>query len=215
MKAHHDNAKILGDEESEKRLFDIYLANNEIFDEKSDGIFVTVNKELFPDTVDSVARVSLTLLLPYRDLNHFKAIELLIVNFIKYYYCFKFLKESCGELLKLFLKPYGSENWQDYLKGVLPVARHAINTDADTRMKYLNFDSSPDKEKSRVFLNYLSLVDESEYSIKIDFLHARAMPLFKVGEDNYLILDAVLAVKRIDNSLFFELLRDLQRKTKH
>lgn len=207
LQAHHDNAKTLGDEESEKRLFDIYLANNEIFGEKSDGIFATVNKDLFPDTVDFMARVSLTLLLPYHDLNHFRAIELLVVNFIKSYYCFTFLEESHGELLKLFLKPYGSENWQDYLKGVLPIASHAINTDADTGMNYLNLDNSPDKEKSRVFLNYLSLVDESEYSIKTDFLHARARPLFKVGEDNYLILDAVLAVNRIYNSLFFELLR--------
>lgn len=207
LQVNHENEKTLGDEDTEKMLFDIYLANNEILSENSDGIIATVNKEHFPDTIDYIARVTLTLLLPYHDLNHFKAIDLLIVNFIKSYYCFKFLEQSHSELLKIFLEPYGCENWQEYLKSILPIAKHAINIEDSYGMNYLNLENSINKEKSRIFLNNLSLGNEYQYSINTDFVHARARPLFKVGEDNYLILDAVLVVNRIYNSLFFELLR--------
>lgn len=204
----------LTDTASEKQLFDIILATNETFGEKSDHIFATVSKELYPETLDRLSRVYMTLVISYHDLNHFEAISLLVVNFIKSYYCFRFLERDHPELLALFLKPYGINNWKDYLKGILPIASHATQTGDDSGLNYLNLENSPEKEKSKVFLDYLSLVDEIEYSVNTDFLHARSKPLFKVGEDNYLILDAVLAVNRIYNSMFFELLRLAEKNKK-
>lgn len=207
LQLHQNPEHVLNNTASEKQLFDIILATNETFGEKSDHIFATVSKDIYPEAVDRLSRVYMTLVISYHDLNHFEAITLLVANFIKSYYCFRFLERGHPELLALFLKPYGIDNWKDYLKGILPIASHATQTGDDSGLNYLNLENSPDKEKSKVFLDYLSLADETAYSVNTDFLHARAKPLFKVGEDNYLILDAVLAVNRIYNSMFFELLR--------
>lgn len=210
----HQPEHMMDNSGSEKQLLDIYLAINEIFGEKTDQIFGTVSENDVEDIVDRFARITLTLLISYHDLNHFKAVELLIVNFIKSYYCFRFLEESHTELLMLFLKQYGVDNWRDYLKGILPIANHAIAAGDDSGLNYLNLDGHKDKEQARKFLDFLALVDDTNYKSATDFLHARSKPLFKVGEDNYLILDSVLAVNRIYNSMFFELLRLAEKNTK-
>ncbi|WP_118194290.1 hypothetical protein [Albibacterium indicum] len=207
LKSNNQGDKTLDNFHSEKELFDIYLAINEIYGEKSDGIFATVSRDESPDIVDYLGRVTLTLLISYHDLNHFEAVELLVVNFIKSYYCLTFLVESHPDLLALFLQQYGVDTWRDYLKGILPITSHAIATGNHSGLNYLNLNGSEDKEKSRKFLDYLSLVDEYTYRTTTDFLHARSRPLFRVEEDNYLILDKVLAVNRVHNSMFFELLR--------
>jgi hypothetical protein len=213
LKSKNNSDSELDNIQSERELLNIYLTINETFGKQSDEIFKTINKKLYPDIVDYLSRATLTLIFPYHDLNHFKAVELLVVNFIKSYYCFQFLELSHKELLALFLKPYSCENWQDYLKAILPIGNHAINENSSSGLNYLNLANSPNKEKSKIFLDHLSLVDEKEYSLNIDFLHARANPLFKSDEENYLILDSVLAVNRIYNSMFFELLRIAEKNT--
>ncbi|PAW95080.1 hypothetical protein CKK33_16895 [Mucilaginibacter sp. MD40] len=201
----------LDDLASEKELFDIYLAANGLFGAKNDGIFASVPADQFPDVVDKLARVYLTNLLPYHDLNHFNASELLIAGTIKAYYLFSFLEHGHGELLRLFLNSYGVENWRDYLKGILPVAIHATTEGDGSGLNYLDIKDSDNRERSKAFLDHLALVDDIDYKAKTDFLNARSMPLFRTGEDTYLILDPVLAVNRIYNSAFFELLRLAER----
>ncbi|HCN83668.1 MAG TPA: hypothetical protein DIT07_08610 [Sphingobacteriaceae bacterium] len=205
---------LVSNDESERRLFDIYIAINEEFGLKSDDIFKKIPEEKYPNIVDRFARSTLTLLFPYHDINHFTAIELLVVNFIKAYYCFKFLEKSHPELLKLFLLPYKSESWQDYLKAILPVVDHAITKGNDSGLNYLSIEHSPEPEKSKIFLDFLSLVDQTEYIIKTDFLHARAHPLFKTADGSYLIMDAILIVNRVYNSIFFEILRLAEKNKK-
>jgi len=213
LKSEHQPEHVLDNSSSENQLLDIYLAINEIYGEKSDGIFATVSEEEFANIVDRFARVTLTLLIPYHDLNHFKAVELLVVNFIKSYYCLNFLAESHQDLLALFVQQYGVDTWRSYLKGILPIANHAIAVGDNSGLNYLNLDGHEDKARARKFLDFLALVDDTNYRSTTDFLHARSKPLFKVGEDNYLILDSVLAVNRIYNSMFFELLRLAERNT--
>ncbi|MGZ3754339.1 MAG: hypothetical protein ACXVAY_00230 [Mucilaginibacter sp.] len=206
-----DPEKRLDNVDSEKELFDIYLAANGLFGAKTDGIFNSVPEAEFPEVVDRLARLSLTNLLPYHDLNHFKPLELLVAGVIKAYYLFSFLEPEHGMLLGLFLRPYGIDNWRDYLKGILPIAIHATDKGDGSGLNYMNIEKTENKEQSRFFLNHLSLVDEADYQVRTDFLNARARPLFKTDDNNYLILDAVLLVNRIYNSIFFELLRLAER----
>ncbi|QEM07876.1 hypothetical protein DIU31_031855 [Mucilaginibacter rubeus] len=214
LSTQNDPEKHLDNNESEKELFDIYLAVNGLFGSKTDGIFDSVPANEYPEVVDRLARVTLTNLLPYHDLNHFKPLELLVAGTIKAYYLFSFLEPEHGELLALFLKPYGIDNWRDYLKGILPIAAHATSEGDGSGLNYMNIEHSENKDQSKAFLDHLALVDETEYQVKTDFLNARAKPLFRTGEDNYLILDSVLLVNRIYNSIFFELLRLAERNKK-
>ncbi|MDF2431538.1 MAG: hypothetical protein JWP44_1169 [Mucilaginibacter sp.] len=192
---------------SERELLDIYMAMNGELGEKTSGIFDSVSEANHPDTIDRLARVSLTNLIPYHDINHFKATELLIAGTIKTYYLFSFLETEHIELVNLFLKAYHVESWRDYLKGMLPMAIHGINEGDGSGLNYLSLKESENKEQSRKLLDHLALVDDTLYKIKTDFLNARSNPLFRIDEDTYLVLDAVLAVNRIYNSVFFELLR--------
>lgn len=198
---------------SERLLFDIYLAINEEFGNKTDKIFDSVDKTRYPDIVDLLSRVCLTNLFPYHDLNHLKAIELLISQSVKSFYCFKFLETYHSELLSLFLRPYGIHSWKEYLKVILSIASSTFLKSDDSGLNYIDLTDSPDKQKSKIFFDHLALVDEAEYKVKTDFLHARAQPLFKVGDYRYLILDEILVVNRIYNSMFFELLRIAEKNT--
>lgn len=197
----------LTNSETELSVIKLYLSINEAAADRTDKITQLVTAADYPYIVDRFARIMIALLFPYHDINHFKAIELLIVNFIKCYYCLQFLEGNYPDLLALFLAPYGVADWKGYLKGILPIAHLAAMPNDDSGLNYLSIRESRDKEKSRIFLDHLALVTEEEYKAKSDFVHARSHPLYKVDEDSYLIIDSVLAVNRLYNSMFFELLR--------
>jgi len=197
--------KLLNDTNSERELFDIYLAVNGEFGNKTENIFKSVSDLEFPDLIDKLARVQLTNLLPYHDLNHFKATELFVSATIKAYYLFKFLEKEHQGLIDLFIKAYGVASWKDYLKGIIPIYKPEQGDGSG--LNYINIKESENPEQSRKFLDHLSLIDEKSYTIKTDFLNARSNPLFKIDGNNYLILDDVLLVNRIYNSVFYELLR--------
>jgi hypothetical protein len=202
----------LSNTDSEKELFDIYLAINDIFGAKTNGIFASVPEQDHPDVIDRIARVYLTNLIPYHDLHHFKATELFVSGTLKAYYLFLFLETNHQDLINLFAAAYGVDNWKDYLKGIMPL--FPSNDGDGSGLHYFSLKDSADKEKSRVFLNHLALADEYTYAVKTDFLNARSNPLFKIDEETYLIMDTVLVVNRIYNSVFFELLRLAEKNKK-
>ncbi len=209
-----DPEKQLDNDASERELFDLYLAINGEFGAKTNGIFESVSEVEYPNVVDKLARVHLTNLLPYHDLNHFKATELLVAATIKAYYLFRFLEQEHQELIDLFVKAYSVDNWKDYLKGIIPI--YKPHQGDGSGLNYLQIAEAKNPERARAFLDHISLVDEKNYAVKTDFLHARSNPLFKTDEDTYLILDDVLLVNRIFNSIFFELLRLAEKnKNKH
>lgn len=193
--------------ELEGNILKLYLAINEEAADRTDEIFAQIPAKDFPNIIDRFARISVTLIYPYHDLNHFEPIEMFFVNFIKSIYCLKWLEAANLELLKKFLEPYGVDDWKDYLKAVLPIAHLAAVPNNDTGLNYLEIANSENKEKAKVILDNLSLKQEVEYIQKNDFLLSRANPLYRVGEESYLILDSLLTVNRIYNSMFFELLR--------
>lgn len=196
-----ESSKLEGD------ILKLYLAINEDAADRSDKIFAQIPAKDFPNIVDRFARIGVTLLYPYHDLNHFEPIELFFSNFIKSIYCLKWLEASYPELLQKFLAPYGVKDWKEYLRGVLPIAHLAAVPNNDTGLNYLDITDSEDKEKAKKILDHLSLNQDTEYMQKNDFLWSRANPLYRVGEVSYLILDSLLTVNRIYNSMFFELLR--------
>ncbi len=202
----YETADISGGE-AEVLVLKTYLAINDLAATRTDEIMKLVKEADYPNVMDRFSRVIITLLYPYHDLNHFQPIELLIANFIKSYHCLQFLEGNHPDLLSEFLAPYGISDWKGYLKGILPVAHFAALPGDDSGLNYLDISKSQDREKSKLFLDHLTLIREEEYKLRTDFVHARSNPLFKIDEDNYLIIDSVLAVNRVYNSMFFELLR--------
>jgi len=196
----------INNSDAENIFFELYLSTNEESTERSDTILKQITHEDFPEITDRFARALLTILFPHHDLNHFDPGELFIAQFIKAFYCLEFLNTNYPALLAKFLQLYGVENLNDYLLGILPIAHDAVIPGNDSGLNYLSIELSKNKAKYKIFLDHLALITGDEYPLKADFLHARSHPLFKVEEDKYLILDSVLVVNRIYNSMFFELL---------
>ncbi|HQS53020.1 MAG TPA: hypothetical protein PLN99_14100, partial [Daejeonella sp.] len=176
--------------------------------EGSNKIADELNIKDYTYPIDYLARTTITTLITYNDLVHLSPVELLISHFIKAYYCFMFLEEGKhNDLVALFLKPYGVTSWQEYLKHLLPIMNAAVIQKDDSGLYYFNIENSADPAKTKILFEHLALNQEESYPIKPDFLHARASPLFKTEENRYLIMDPVLTVNRLYNSIFFELLR--------
>lgn len=197
--------------ETERRLFNAYLSVNEVYGEKSDGItkkFIKPAKE--PTALlEWLAKAVLTSLLPYNDLVNPVVVELWITQFVKACICFEYFEQDHPELLKLYFEKYGIDDWREYIKAIMPVIDHAVIRTKEG-LSYLSIEHSKDKEKAKLFLDSLSLTSELKYEVKTDFIHARSNPLFKIDEETYLVIDQVLIVNKMYNSIFFEMLQLLK-----
>lgn len=192
------------DLETEITLFEIYLCLNDEFNVKSDNIPLTVTEIIYPNVLDLMARRTIANFLPYFDLNHLKLSEVVIANIVKARFFFLFMKEKHPTLFFLLLSPYGYHEWQDYMKSLLSVV-DPLFRDANTSGIYiLDTKESPDRQKNNLFLSQLSLKSDVLYQKKTDFVNARSQPLFKLSDDEFLILDSVLIANKIFNSLIFE-----------
>lgn len=197
--------------DTERRLFDAYLTVNEVYGAKSDGI----TKELGQPEKGSLrllewlAKTVLTTLLPYNDLVNPNVIELWFTQFVKACICFEYFEQNHPELLKLYFKKYGIDDWREYLKAIMPVVDHAVLR-SKGGLSYLSIEHSAATNKSRLFLDSLSLNSEVIFEVKTDFIHARSNPLFKIDEKTYLVIDPVLIVNKMYNSVFFEMLQILK-----
>jgi hypothetical protein len=203
---------VKGDElDAERKLFNAYLSVNEIYGEKSDSITKELGKaEKGPrGLLEWLAKAILTSLLPYNDIVNPNVVELWMTQFVKACICFEYFEQDHPELLKSYFQKYGISDWRDYIKAIMPVIDHAV-MHSKGGLSYLSIEHSENKEKSKMFLDSLSLNSDVIYEVKTDFIHARSNPLFKIDEETYLVIDQVLVINKMYNSIFFEMLQLLK-----
>jgi hypothetical protein len=200
--------------ETERRLFDAYLTVNEVYGIKSDRITKEIQKESGQSSalLDWFAKVTTTILIPYNDIANPNVIELWITQFIKSCYCLLYFEADHPILLKQFLDKYGIRDWREYLKGIMPLIDHAVFHNPEG-INAITIKDALDKAKSKRFLDALSLASDAIYEVQTDFIHARANPVFKIDEDTYMVIDQVLVINKMYNSIFFEML-EIVRQTK-
>jgi hypothetical protein len=201
-----------GDElETERRLFNAYLAVNERYGELSDKITKEIGEAVKGPRglLEWLAKAALTTLLPYNDIVNPNVLELWMTQFVKACICFEYFERDHQDLLKLYFQKYGIGDWREYIKAIMPVIDHAV-MHSKGGLSYLSIEHSKDKEKSKMFLDSLSLSSDVIYEVKTDFIHARSNPLFKIDEETYLVIDQVLIINKMYNSIFFEMLQLLK-----
>ena len=207
-----DGEDVKGDDlDTERRLFNAYLSVNEIYGAKSDGITKELGKaeKGGRNLLEWMAKAVLTSLLPYNDLVNPNVIELWMTQLVKTCICFEYFEQDHPELLKFYFQKYGIGDWREYIKAIMPVIDHAVNH-YQGGLGYLSIEHSEDKAKAKMFLDSLSLTNEVIYEVKTDFIHARSNPLFKMDEETYLVIDQVLVINKMYNSIFFEMLQLLK-----
>jgi hypothetical protein len=185
-----------------EQLLHAYLAINGMFTKRSDAVPSTIPGDL-PLWQQYFFDMALRLL-PYHDLVYIKADLLLFVQFFKAGYFFQFFQEFAPLLLAKFIAQYDIADWQEYLKGVMPVADHAMRTKRDG-IGYLVIDpKSAHVNKSDKILTSLAVGSHLKYDQAADFKLVRAHPLMKVSDGKFLVGDEMLVYNRIYNSLYFE-----------
>lgn len=185
-----------------EQLLLAYLVINGIFTRRSDAVPATIPADLEP-WQQYFFDVTLRLL-PYHDLVHIKPDLLLFVQFFKAGYFFKFFSEFAPLLLAKFISQYGLAGWEEYLKGVMPVADHAMRTKKEG-IGYLVIDpTAAHAGKSEKILTALSVGSHLKYDPTADFKLVRAHPVMKVAEHKFLVGDEMLVYNRIYNSLYFD-----------
>lgn len=206
LKADCNDLQTMSEGESEIKLFEIYLILNETFAKGSNQLNINLGNELYSTVRTWYPRAMVTTLIKYHDFTHFKAVHMLVVNYIKAVFCFRFLEEEGHQpLLQLFLDQYGMSCWQEFLDHIMPMMNSVTMKGDGSGLFYLSISNDDNQTKKIIFLDRFALTDTATYPESIDFLHAKSNPLFKTEPSRYLILDSVLAVNRIYNSLFFEL----------
>lgn len=128
------------------------------------------------------------------------------MQFIKACICFEYFEHDHPELLKLYFQKYGIRNCREYIKAIRPIIEHAVIHNKKG-LYYLSIENAQDKKKSRVFLDSLSLTSDIIYNVKTDFIHAGSNPLVKIDEETYLVIDQVLIINKMYNSILLEMLQ--------
>ncbi|RZK42638.1 MAG: hypothetical protein EOO90_06255 [Pedobacter sp.] len=211
----HENESGIDGDEAERRFFHVYLACNEKFGDGSNEIVKDLDTYVFENKLDWWARQLMTTLIKYHDFAHVEQGKLLVSQFIKTYYCFKFL-EAAGHqvLVNRFLQPYGVSSWMEYLHYILPICFGPVLGTDKSGLYYFSVPHADDRDKRLKFIQQLALGGEVTYAVRPDFLNVRSRPLYETEIDRFLITDTILAINRIHNSLFFELLAITEKNKK-
>lgn len=186
-----------------------YLKVNEKFALDSDNLAKEIRFEDYERREDYIARVLLSNGINNFDIAYTNDLHNLIANFYKSYQLLSFLDSEYNELLNVFLTDYNVPNKEHFLKAILPVAFHAMNgAFTDSGIQILKTDN----ESSRDFLDRLISNSENCVDSSVDFSHLRANPLFKMDDNEYLIIDRGLAINRLFASIFFDVHKIIKDK---
>ena len=185
-----------------EQLLLTYLALNGIFTRRADLAPTTIPDAVHP-WLYCYYGLALTLM-PYYDLVHIKPDLLIFVQLLKAGYFLKFFGQFAPMLLTKFLEQFDVKDWKEYLRGVMPVAHHAM-LEKNKGIEYLVIDPSADHvNKSNKILTALSLGSHTQYNRTADFKIVRAHPLLKIAEFKFLVADEMLIYNQLYNSLYFE-----------
>ena len=186
-----------------------YLKVNEQFVLNSDNLAKEIRFEDYEKIEDYFARVYLSNGINSFDIANTNDFHNLIASFYKSYQLLSFLDSKYNELLNVFLTDYNVPNKEHFLKAILPIAFHAMNgAFTDSGIQILKTDN----ESSRDFLDQLISNSKNSIDSSVDFSHLRANPLFKIDDNEFLILDRGFAIKRLYASIFFDVLKIINDK---
>lgn len=209
LSSSYEETSEISKNEFEITLFLNYLKVNDEFIEKSDIFSKELDSKDFPRIEDYISRLHLVGTLPYYEISYTNVLFTLISNFYKSYLLFSFFESDYPELISVFFEDYQLNNKEEFFRAILPVAFHAMDGETTgSGIQILELDS----EESKAFLDLLIANTETSINLAEDFVHLRANPLMKLDDGEYLIFDRGLAVNRIFNSIFFDILKIIKDK---
>lgn len=190
-------------------LFLHYLQVNDQFISKSDSLANEIKSEDYSRIEDYIARFHVSNSINNFEITYTDVLHTLISNFYKSFLLLSFLESEYDNLLEVFLADYNVCSKEEFLKSIIPIAFHAINGEiSDSGIQIMKVEG----KESTIFLDQLIANSEATVKSLEDFVHLRANPLFKIAEDEYLIIDRGLAINRLFSSIFFDIFKTIKDK---
>lgn len=196
------NVETLSDIEFENVFFLNYLKINDAFVLQSN----TIASKTKYDGVNIINYISKSLLVNSISNYEFTKVDpqnQIVSNFYKSFLLLNFLKSQYSDLYNCFITHYKVDNSHDYFKRILPIAFDALKAFL-IEDKYGILKVENDNENQ--FLDRLiANKDIIPSNIEDDFKNLRANPLFKLSENEYVIIDLIFAINRIFTSIFWDI----------
>lgn len=193
--------------EFEVNLFKAYLALNSEFCERQAAGRASLDdceKELY------IPMMVFCMQYPLNDKVNYDLDQIWITQMIKSIYLFQFLETNSisQALLNAFLKDFNCQNWQVYLKKLLPLTMAVIKNEKEAHTD-ITVPNGPAFHENCHFIEKL-MVEDIDVEDKDDFLSLRAKPFYKVSPGVYRIIFPLFVVEKIFKGIYFQL-RDINK----
>ena len=185
--------------EQELNLFKAYLICSQRWTDKQEKCLTGEKIQL----VEQLVQLMIPIQLPLIDLIEFKDFRL---QFIKAIYFFRFCEtnEVFKGYLDLFLKDYGIDSWQEYLKNVISGYLRNLNPPHIPTM--LNVGSEFGEFKS--WLDQYC-VKPQDFKSQSDFIFLRSFPVYRYSESKFVFMNFNFFVDKLYQGIQFDFSRAL------
>ncbi len=184
--------------DEELRLFKAFLLTTQEWTDAQDEAFK--NFDLF-NTIKLIEG-TLPILLPHEDHKRFRDFRWQIFKSIR---LFNFLEkdETLSKFLPLFYREFKVNDWRQYLFHLVDSFVGMFKAGNKSVILTKKDDLIVD------FLNQIS-IDTAIFAKKIDYISLREKPVFKLGENKFLVYNYSFFIDKLFNSIQFDFSRILQ-----
>jgi len=195
-----EDEKTQSDVDFEINLFKAYLVLN--------SEFARVQQKAFSSTEGLESEFQLSMMMfcaeyPSSDKTNFDIKQIWGTQMIKSVYLFNFLESNSvtKPLLDAFLLSFDKPNWQEYLKGLLPLASPIVLGEIKGQTD-LVIKPDVNFEKNCAFIEKL-VIKEVDVLEEFDYIALRSKPFFKIEEGVYRIIFNLFVVEKIFKGAYF------------
>lgn len=200
----YGETKKYSNQEIEIRIFKAYLLLSKINLTDRTPILDRSLKYLKADLPKYATAYIIGLMLNNSDFSNYDIRKLFVTQTIRAISFFNFLEEieEAKELLKEFYKEYDVSNYQEYIKGLLPIKIAVVKKDKDAHTD-IEITDDKNRDKSIKFLEKFS-INESELLQDYDFKNIRSTPLYRYDENTFRLTYPLFVLELIGNGLYFK-----------
>ena len=200
----YGETKSYTNQEIEIKVFKAYLLLNKINISDRTPILIESVKYLKDDVSKYATAYFLGLFLNNSEFSNYEIRKVFVTQTIRAISFFNFLeeREDTIELLKEFYKEYKISNYQDYVKGLLPIKISVITKDKDAHTD-INVSEGKNKASNIEFLEKFS-INETELLQDFDFKNIRSTPIYRIDENTFRLTYPLFVLELIGNGLYFK-----------
>lgn len=191
-----DSDTVIDTDQSHLEFFKAYLKINDDFLRKQKNIIATLPNEF--TGLQKANWMTTATLISYYDFSYINK-ALAVIQIIKAMYCFEFLERYNPQLFQLYLDHKGVMDFKDYAKKMFPLANLCF-TDAIG----INGSDEANQQFLEIFNHQADILENEENVAKHDFLAIRNRPLYKVGENDYVILNRAMIINKMYTSIYWD-----------